>query len=442
MNNLTITIKTGENQFYTFHETDNTIEGFALNRATDSDITQIQADIQSGEVNLQFSNLYNEFNVNSETAKYKDIKNGQELVVYRDEEKQSPIFTGFIVDFSAPTHIDTQSVSVRACDRLHFILNSNTNGLQIDRNIKLYDYIYALLSLYNVEREDVVIDEKIENLELNYTVLNRREMAEQLKELCRAVDCYCYVSADNKIIFKSKQINGEPVITYTRQDRNHYLTDSEFGFSLFSSYNQLRVGYTACNVSDVQNVLKIGDLVVKSGENTFNSYDLGISNFYELDNVKCSSNNNTTISSISYTASTLSFVLNNPAEEDDIVNVEIWGKVIESAGAYIEKDLNVETVQSLTVDSILIQKKADAEKLLDLLYERATQKMPYILANVEDKDLSVDIGDIVRIQDTDADLDYLGYIHTIDAEYDGQGWGLLQLGVRCLVLGGGVDGQL
>ena len=148
----------------------------------------------------------------------------------------------------------------------------------------------------------------------------------------------------------------------------------------------------AAKVSEVQSLLAIGGQAVQSGDNEFNNFDLGITNLYELDNIKVISTSDTILSSLSATASTISFILNNPTDNEDIVDIEVFGKTVETADAYVVKVVETEqTEQSLEVKSLLVQSKVYAEGLADKLYIRASEPSPYIKAEVEIKDFPVDL---------------------------------------------------
>lgn len=437
MGQIKVEIKVDDTLTYTFLEEDNLIEGFSLTRAMDDDISALCANILCGEVNLALSNLFNEFNILNPTAPYSQIKNGQELKVYSISENGTyTLFTGKIVDFTAPTSTTTQSCNVRAVDRLHALLNSDmtvNENMQVEKSQTFFEYITRLFSAYGVVGEDLEIDDDLKQIILDFSLLAGKSLAEQLNEICKAVDAYIYVNRVGRVIVKCKSITGVSVKTYTRTDNDNYLVSSEYGYSLFSSYNSLKVGYVAAKVSDVQNLLTIGNQVVQSGENVFNNFDLGVTNLYELDSIKIISASDTAITSLSATASTISFTLNNPTTEDDIVEIEVFGKTVDTADAYVMKSVETEqTEQSLEVKSVLVQSKAYAEGLAEKLYIRASEPIPYIKAEVEVKDFPIDLGYIIAISDSDADMEYIGYIHSIDVEYDGQGYSYFTLGVKRL----------
>lgn len=430
---LKVEIKVNAETTYTFLEEENLIEGFSLTRKMDSDISSLVAEIEAGEVNLTLSNLFNEFNVLSENAPYKGLKNGQELKVYNDENL---LFTGFVVDFVAPTSTNAQSCNLRAVDRLQMLLNNDISAkseIQINENMNFFEYFTTLFNAYGVLSSEIEIDANLEQITLNYTILNGKTLSEQLNEACKATDAYLYVNNMGKIILKSKSITGTPTMTFSRESDDHYLMSSEYGYGLFSSYNALKVGYTTTKLSDVQNILSVGDLSVSAGETTFENYALGISNLYELDNIKITSDSDSTITSISATASTISCTINNPTTSDDIISIDIYGKTIETADAFLTYELGSAAVnQSLEVSSILVQNKAYAEGLALKLYDRAMQPIPYIRADVEIINFGLDLGTIVCIEDSEAEITYTGYVHTIEVEYDGNGYSFYSLGIKAL----------
>jgi hypothetical protein len=437
MSQIKVEIKVDDALTYTFMEEDGLIEGFDMRRSMDDDISALSANVIAGEVNLTFSNLFNEFNILVNSSPFAQLKNGQELKVYSVSENGTyTLFTGNIVDFVAPTSTDTQSCNVRAVDRLHALLNSDmtmNDSLQVEKTQTFFEYITRLFAAYGVVGEDLEIDEDLRQIILDFSLLAGKSLAEQLNEICKATDSYIYVNRVGRVIVKCKSVTGVSVKTYTREDPNNYLTTTEYGYSLFSSYNSLKVGYVAAKVSEVKSLLVIGEQAVQSGDNVFNNFDLGVTNLYELDSLKIISASDTILSSLSATASSISFTLTNPTTEDDIVDIEVFGRTVDTADAYVVKSVETEqTEHSLEVKSLLVQSKAYAEGLAEKLYIRASEPIPYIKAEVEIKDFPVDLGYIVTISDSEAEIDYIGYIHSIDVEYDGQGYSYFTLGVKRL----------
>jgi len=177
MSQIKVEIKVDDTLTYTFLEEDNLIEGFSLNRAMDDDIGALCANIVCGEVNIALSNLFNEFNVLSTTAPYSQIKNGQELKVYSISDNGTyTLFTGKIVDFTAPTSTNTQLCNVRAVDRLHALLNADitaNENLQVEKSMDLFEYISLLFSSYGVLQDEFEIDEDLEQIicRLHYIII-------------------------------------------------------------------------------------------------------------------------------------------------------------------------------------------------------------------------------------------------------------------------------
>lgn len=433
---LKITIKINNTPtYYTFLETDSTIEGAALNRALNGDVESLIADVISGEVNLQFSNLYNEFNPRVETAPYKEIRNGQEVKVYSVANSiETTIFTGYIVDFKAPTSSETQSCTVRAVDRLHLLLNADIQSinLQVEKNITLAKYFSVLFAAYGLSEDDYQIDDDLLEISLNYSLLIGQKLSEQLAEICKATDSYIYCNRTGKIIVKATKITGIPVKTFTRQDHTNYLVNSEYGFSIFNSYNSLKIGYTAVQLSDVKQILNLENKDVPAGISEMNNIELGVSNLYELDTIKITSPSNIKAVSLSASASTISLTLNNPTNETEHANISVYGKTIDTTNSFITTPLNSELKQSLEISSLLLQDKDSAEALSERLYNRAIVEMPFIKAEVECVDFPIDLCYIVRVNDSDVGLDFTGYVHSIDLEYDGSGYCIVKLGIKAL----------
>ena len=162
---IKIEVKVDETLTYTFLEEDNLIEGFALKRQMDDNLTALNGAVECAEINCTLNNLYNDFNITSNTSPYSQLKNGLEVKAYSVSDITNNLFTGYLVDFVAPTDNDTQSCTLRAVDRLHILLNKEmVFNLQIERKISLFDYILRLFGAYGVLPEEIEIDTDLSNI--------------------------------------------------------------------------------------------------------------------------------------------------------------------------------------------------------------------------------------------------------------------------------------
>lgn len=428
---IKIVIEVDDTTSYTLIEEDNLIEGLEIARKLDSDVTQLMASVECGECNVGLCNIHNDFTTINSAAKYKNIKNGQKVVVFQDDTQ---LFTGYIVDFKAPTTREEQTCSLRIVDRLYSVLNSDLTlaDMQISSKTTAKAYISTIFKLLKIPSDEWVIEESLSNFNLNYTLIKGYKVADQLDELSKALDAYFYVDASGVIHIEPKTVSGESTLTIERDVPESCLEKSEFGASVFSSYSTLKVGYTTTKLSEVKELYNVKDQEVKVGINSFENCELKTKNLFELDNVKVSSLKGSFVTELSSTSSTVSMKLENPTDEVDAVSISVCGKEVELSSNFITKELETtEVSQVLEVSSILIQQKKYAQALAESLFSRASEKTPYIQVEVSDVEgFKLDLGSVVTVIDSDVDFTYTGYVHSFTAEYTGIGDFYYTLGIK------------
>ena len=407
---------------YEILEESDLIEGFSVERALSSKVDDLASESIAGQVNIKLSNLYNDFTKTLSTAKYKHIKNGQRCVVYNDS---NVIFKGYITDYKAPTTRTQQSVDLKVVDALYSILNTDLTlkDTVIQSKQSLKSYLILLFTYVGLNSCDYNIDSSLDSLTVSYAVIKGMKLSEQLRELTKAADCYIYADADGiiQVIPKNIKSTGD-IKKILRESDTEELTNTELGASYLSSYRQLKVKYTKASKSDVKKVSYIKGLDVVKGKDKLENIALETENLYELDNVKIIANGTSDVyvTGTKCTASTITLDVNTSAE--DTVDIEVYGREIERKEAFIKRELEKGINQTLEYSSVLIQSKTRAKELADKLEVRLKQDVPYIKIDVVDINcFSLDVGQTVEVIDEDLELNYKGYIHSIDLEYTGNG---------------------
>ena len=437
MPGLKVIIKVSDTENYEITEDSNLIEGFSISQQMDSNIAELVSDIECSETNIQLSNLFNEFNITQTTSLFSKVQNGQEVKVYHinSQNVQNQLFTGYIADFAAPTSSLTQSCTLRIVDRLQFVVNKDVSlaELNISKNITVGTYLVQLFTYLGFSLEDIVIDSSLDTIVLEYSLITGLKLSEQLNEICKAVDCYIFVNRYNKLIVKPKTISGSAVKTFIRDDAINNLKSTELAQSYQSNYNTLKVSYISTKMSEVQELLTLKGIVAQSGVSDITNYNLDKTNLYEIDSIKVSSSDGVYVDTATCTSSTISLTLQNDGLAEEIVDMVVYGKTVETADTFlVRKQDGITEEKSLEIKSVLMQTKQSAEYVFEKVWKRMQYKIPYITAEVECKDFTIELGMIIKIIDSEAEIEYEGYIHTLDLEYDGQGYAVYDVGLKML----------
>ncbi len=408
------------------------IQGFDLLYECDSDITKIYSAISANELNLTLINRDSVFSLeNTESPLFDKIGEGTELEVFETLSGE-PISRGkfYIVDYKAPLTAMTSTFSVRAVDRLQAILNKDVSLEHIRKGLSVYDYFLQIFLNLGIGEDVLIIDDSLKSVNLDFSIFNGKKMAEILNSLCLASDCMVFVDLKGRIQVKGKNVVGSAVKHFTTNN----ITSLETSKSLSFDYNLLKLGYISASISDNMELLKT-TISCPSGVYKIENIEMSKDNVYEIDNIKVSSSPIVQILGCSYSQSLLSLELNNTTEEELNIEVVVTGKVIETTTAYIttknDTDIHSNGEKTLELVSESIQNKVYAETLSLTYWERLNQKIPYVNLTTRSNSLQFTPCMIVDvIEPIKAKLNYLGYIHTLQYEWNGADSYKVEIGIK------------
>lgn len=397
--------------FYTLDATEQgLIKSFTLKQELDSDITTLIAPISANELKLTCINANGIFTASNTTSPlYGKLQDGVELQVY---DNTTRIGTLYLTDYQSPTSSLTSTTSLRAVDRLQNVLNRPVDIEQIHNDLTMTEYLTLVFQSVGFALEDIVIDTALSEILLNYTVINGKKLSEILADCMIAADSYCYISRTNKVIVKKRAITGVAVKHFTGGN----ITKIDIPKSMLQQANTLKVGYIATKLSEVGKLLDLKGVKVEQGITNIDNYKTEKDNLFELDNIKILSSSGVYAEEVSCTQSTVSMSLSSTAIEE--VDIEVYGKTVEKVESFVKQQdtARVQEVgeKSIEVKSGLIQDKTYADSLLNTLWQRVQEPIPYITISTKVQGFEFDLCYIVdAIEPTRAKIDYLGYIHSL-----------------------------
>lgn len=425
---LKVKIRIGEDDYFTLDATEQgLIKSFSLKQELDSDISTLIAPTSANELKLTCINAQGIFTAsNTSSPLYNKLVDGTELLVF---DNNTRIGTFYLTDYQSPTSSSTSTTSLRAVDRLQSVLNRSVDIEQIHNDLTMKDYLILVFQAVGFSLEDIVIDEDLEGIVLNYTVINGKKLSEILADCMIAADSYCYISRTNKVIIKQRDIRGVAVKHFNGGN----ITKIDIPKSMLNTANTLKVGYIATKLSEVEKILDLKNVEVKQGITEINNYKTEKDNLYELDNVKVSSNSGVYAEDVSCTQSTVSMSLNSSVEEE--VDIEVYGKTIQKSEAFVKQqdEVRVHEVgeKSIEVKSGLIQDKTYADGLLTTLWQRVQEPIPYITVSTKTQSFEFDLCYIVDvIEPIRAKINYLGYIHSLNWTWHGGNALSVEVGIK------------
>jgi hypothetical protein len=408
------------------------IKGFNLLYEVDSDIEKIYSAISANELNLTLINKGSVFSLeNTESPLYGKIKNGTELEVFETLSGE-PISRGkfYIVDYDAPLNAMGSSFSIRAVDKLQAVLNKDVSLEQISRSLSMYDYFLQIFSSLGFKSEDLLIDEDLKSIFLNFSIFNGKKMAEILNSCCKASDCMIFVDSMGRINIKEKKMVGSPVKHFTTSN----IVSLDISKSLTYDYNLLKMGYVAANISENTELLKC-TLSCPVGVNDFKDLEMSKANVFDIDSVMVSCSSDIDILGCSYSQKLFTLSVDNLGSDEVDVDLFVLGRTIDTTTAYIttknDEDIALNGNKSLDITSESIQDPAYAQRLSTIYWGRLNEHIPYIQLKTRSNSLQFMPCMIVDVKEpVKAKLDYLGYIHSVKYEWNGGDAFSVDIGIK------------
>lgn len=374
-----------------------------LNKSLDNDLSALIGKVSTNTLLLGLNNLFYTFTLTSTTSPlYQKLDTGAKIVL-KDNEVVKGTF--YILTYEAPE--EEVKATIKAVDRLYYILNQQVEELEVERNKDVKDFIKEVLISQGIVEEKIIIDETITGT-LNYSIATGQKVSEVLNEFCLATDSYIYMDAEENVVIKSRKIDGLVEETLTHDADLYELTTAK---SFKSSYNTLLLGYGRTSISSVEEILKLEEEVVSGKEirqlnnNTVEKaiYDIDhikITEGFELEDLNCSQN----IVNIS---------IYNTSNDESPCEIVVNGRNLEIVESYVErKDDGITDRNELKLESKLIQDKKTADITVDRLFNRMSLDIPNMGVGIMPDDFSIELCKIIKI--LTPEIDFIGYVHSFE----------------------------
>lgn len=375
-------------------------------------------ELSSNLINIKLLNENDLFNpMNTESPYSEFIKEGIKLEVFSGVEPEG---TFYVSSWQTPSVFGTRAILITGVDRLQSLLNTPVNLLEFDSSSSVKVILEKILDSLGITSSEYDISADLDMI-LNYVVVRGANLSSVLNDISKAADCYIYVSKDNKIVAKPKNIVGAYLEKYSTDSddtitNNGTVLDLNQFFGSTINCNRLKVNYTLVEPSGTSQ-LKVIKLDLVPGLNDFTAISID-STIYDIDNIII--NNDCIITNLKLMQSTMDISILNNTINNISVDVILYGRTLTMTDSFVIKD-DVDDIVSrglneLVVTSSLIQSKEYASELVDILWARSSYSVPYIKFNLHltnQSDLQRDLGDILNIVSPSGKVDFIGYIHSM-----------------------------
>ena len=371
-----------------------------LSKSLDSSLTSLIGKVSTNTLLLGLNNLSSTFSTTSPL--YSKIVKGAKLVL-----KDGAVVKGtfYITDYDAPE--DEPKATIKAVDRMYYILNQTVEELEIEREKDVKDFIKELLVSQGISEEKVSVDETITGT-LNYGIATGQKVSEVLNDFCLATDTYIYMDAAENVVVKSRKITGEVEQTLTHDADLYELTTVK---SFKQSYNTLILGYGRTSISAVSELLKLNEEIVNGQETLILNNNAVKKAIYDIDHIKIPEDFD--LVDINCSQKVVNISVQNTTLMELPCEIVVYGRNLEIVESFVEKqDEGIADRNELKLQSKLIQDKATADSIATTLYDRMSLEIPNMKVGIMPDDFTIELCKIIRVL-TDK-IDFTGYVHSFD----------------------------
>jgi hypothetical protein len=394
----------------------------------DSSIENVVSSVSSNELSIGLNNSDDIFTPTNTASPYYNMLDESIKIELLDGVT---VFGKFnVVDWSVANNGGIKKVSIRAVDNLQNVLNSPVVLNDLDTDILLRDFLTKVFLNVGLTVDDFDIDSSI-NMRLNFGISSGDKLANILNDVSLSADCYIYINDVGKLVVKNKAIDGVAVHTLS-DDTN--LTSIQIPKKMAHNCNSLKINYVTSAITEVQEILNISQLPLSVGINKVQNYKFFKPNIYDIDNIRVSCVNEVEILGMISSQSDISMTLNHTGSSSVKADISVFGRAVENRETYVLIE-DADSIQDngrkeLSLNSKLIQTTEDANWLLARLWTRATMQQPFVQATVQLDDFSYKLGDICTVVSTEDNLNYKGYIHSINYKWLGGNVIRAEVGVK------------
>lgn len=374
--------------------------------------------VTTNEVEIIFTDNEGLFNTSNTSSPYYNYLKGNIKVTLNDGATQLGVY---YTDILKNTDFDYQKeVLIIAQDRLGAILGRPVETTLADKAITVRNFVTKIFSRLGVLSNDLVIENGLLNETIDFTTANTPDLETLLNHISIACDCNIFVGRDNKIHFTSKTRSGVAVRTYTPDTRLRGIISRQ---DTRATPNALRLQYGASTLSEPKKVFELPTLEVDTGTRSFQKYEMKEKGVFSLERGMVTSTSNTEITSLSIDSDRVSFTLHNPSGYKDIVKFEVYGRLLEFTE--VTTDVSNESLialygrNELTISSSLIQSEQQANAIKGKIWSRLSQSDTIIIIETRDLGFTVNLNDIIQVEDSSVGLSFKGYVQRLKADWIG-----------------------
>ena len=328
--------------------------------------------------------------------------------------------TNFEVDTS--NHI-YNVVNVNAADMIQYLGNEPIKDVMIEEGSTVKDYLKSVLKGLGLNDSEINISETLDKpLKYNYSV--GAKYKDILNSICQSYLCNIFIDRDG-VVNCIDLVDRALETNYEMQfDSETNIFSTSIGDELLSNYNAVKVNFIEPTIGESEEVHKIENLEVGSGENVISRIvlpqdkKLNMVDYVAVINQEGDSK--VEVSDITTYQSAIDLTLYNHGNACK-VNVTIYGFFLYDNKTYIElvkEGIDRKNIKFLEVNTDLIQDREYANQYASFILNYISHDMAYIKLRAKGNPL-LGLGEVCSISSDVLDIDVLGILASSNISVSG-----------------------
>lgn len=380
---------------------DNYLISFNLLEELSSDSDNPLGAISSNELDFSLYNPNDIFTPTNEESKYYGkIETSIKVELFIREELANTdwikLGTFYVHDWKCDQ--GSAVVNITCNDKMQQIIKLPMPLYMVKQDVSVKQFLSELFISAGLTSGQFNIDVNLENQKLKYAYPLYGNLGLTLADIAKTQLCYIYINRDDVICVKSIKTITSSISTFS--DDNQIL-ECKLNKSLLQEYSTVNVTYCTKSISDNDVMIELKEQDVLPGINELNNMIIEKGPMFLPAHCLCEALNDTYVCDIAYTPWDISLKLNNTFNKSQLVDLSIYGSVINTDAKSYLTGVNEHLVTRmgelpLEITGEYMDSEVHANNVKDIMLGYISNPTPTLELYVRGNPV-INVGDVITI---------------------------------------------